>query len=415
LSDRCGSGVAGSGVAGSGEAGSGEAGSGEGRLAPASELVHLGRPAAEPGAPVNPPVVLSSTYHQGGAVAYGRDGNPTWDAVEEVIGALEGGRAHLFASGLAAISSLLETLPVPAWVVVAGDSYNGTRRFLLDVAGRGRLRLRTVDAVDTAATLEVCAQIAAGPDRSGRPGGGFGGVGILWLESPSNPLLAIADLPALVDGARKLGFDVVVDNTFCTPLLQRPLEFGADAVVHSCTKLMSGHSDVVAGAVVSARSDVSDAVAVRRSLHGAIAGPWEAWLLLRGMRTLDVRLERAQASAGELASRLATHRAVERVRYPGLAQDPGHERARRQMSGFGTIVSFEVKGGAAAAEAVACSVRLATAGTSLGGVETLIERRGRWEGEHGVPPALLRMSVGIEHVEDLWADLDRALAAPGRS
>jgi cystathionine gamma-synthase len=182
-------------------------------------------------------------------------------------------------------------------------------------------------------------------------------------------------------------------------------------VVHSATKLLAGHSDVVLGAAASRRPDVIELLARRRSLHGAIAGPWEAWLALRGVRTLAVRLDRAQANASELARRLTAHPQVSRVYYPGLTQHAGHDLAARQMRGFGTIVSFEVAGGARPAEAAVAAARLATAGTSLGGVETLIERRGRWQGEEGLPPGLVRMSVGIEDVEDLWADLDAALRA----
>jgi cystathionine gamma-synthase len=372
--------------------------------------VHLGRPRAQPGAPSNVPIVLSSTFRQGGALLYGRDGNPTWEAVESVIGGLEGGQCRLFASGLAAVSAVMESLPVPGWVVVAGDAYNGTRRFLTDVADRGRLRFRTVDVSDTAAVLDTCTQLAVSPGRPSGPTGGFGAGGLLWLESPTNPLLAIADLGPLIAGAHELGIEVAVDNTFCTPLLQRPLDLGADVVVHSATKLMSGHTDVVLGAAVSNRPDVIEALTRRRSLHGAIAGPVEAWLLLRGIRTLDVRLERAQANAAELSRRLLLHPAVERVYFPGLPEHPGHDRARAQMKGFGTMIALEVKGGANAAEVVAGTVQLMTPATSLGGVETLIERRGRWEGEQHLPPSLLRLSVGIEAVEDLWSDLDRALS-----
>ena len=339
---------------------------------------------------------------------YGRDGNPTWEALEHVLGGLEGGTALVFGSGMAAVSAVMETLPVPGRVVVAGDAYNGTRRFLTDVSGRGRLRFRTVDVARTADTLEACAELVEAP---GRPSGDphqFGEHGLLWLESPTNPLLAVADLEALIDGAHQLNMDVAVDNTFATPLLQRPLDLGADVVVHSATKLLAGHSDVVLGATVSRRPDVVEALTVRRSLHGAVAGPWEAWLALRGIRTLSVRLDRAQANAAELARRLASHPRVETVRYPGLPDHPGHDLAARQMRGFGTMVAFDVVGGAAAAEAVVAAVRLATAGTSLGGVETLIERRGRWAGERSLPPGLLRLSVGIEDIEDLWRDLETA-------
>lgn len=385
-------------------------------LAPASLVVHGGRPLAEPGASVSPPVWMAATYRQDGDRSYGRDGNPTWEAFEEVLGELEGGSCLLFASGMAAISAVLECLPVPGRVVVAGDAYSGTRRFLSDVSSRGRLRFRTVDVADTASVLDACADIASAPAAAAGQGvSGFGEKGLLWLESPTNPLLAIADLRSLCAGAHELGMDVAVDNTFATPLLQRPLDLGADVVVHSATKTISGHSDVILGAAASRRDDILRALSTRRSLHGAIAGPWEAWLGLRGMRTLAVRLERSQRNAGELAVRLAGHPGVGSVRYPGLPDHPGHELAARQMSGFGTMIAFEVAAGAdaasaaEAAEAVVRGVRLLTPATSLGGVETLLERRGRWEAEGHLPPGLIRLSVGIEDIEDIWSDLDRAL------
>ena len=392
-------------------------------LAPASLVVHGGRPLASPGAAVSPPVWVTSTYRQDGELSYGRDGNRTWEAFEEVLGALEGGSCLLFASGMAAIAAVLESLPVPGRVVVAGDAYSGTRRFLADVAGRGRLRFRTVDVADTASVLEACVDFASAPGSGSGPG--FGDKGLLWLESPTNPLLAIADIRELCAGAHELGMDVAVDNTFATPLLQRPLDLGADVVVHSATKSISGHSDVILGAIVTRRDDVLASLTTRRSLHGAIAGPWEAWLGLRGMRTLDVRLERAQHNAGVIAARLAGHPAVRRVLYPGLAGHPGHDLAARQMSGFGTMIAFEVGAAdegpdeapgavqdvAVVAEAVVGRVRLLTPGTSLGGVESLLERRGRWHGEGHLPPGLIRLSVGIEDVEDIWADLDQALSA----
>jgi cystathionine gamma-synthase len=310
---------------------------------------------------------------------------------------------------MAAIAAVLECLPIPGRIVVGGDAYNGTRRFLIDVAGRGRLRFRTVDISDTEATLAACATMVETPARALDEQPNLWPGGLLWLESPTNPLLAVADLTALVAGAHQLGMAVAVDNTFATPLLQRPLDLGADVVVHSATKLLSGHSDVVLGAVVTRRADVLDALIRRRSLHGAIPGPWEAWLVLRGLRTLSVRLDRSQATAAELAQRLAGDERVCFVRYPGLPEHPGHHIAAAQMRGFGNMVAFEVGGGAPAAEALVRAVRLATAATSLGGVETLIERRGRWVGEEGLPPALLRLSVGIEDVEDLWRDLGMAL------
>jgi cystathionine gamma-synthase len=356
--------------------------------------VASGRGAAVAGAPVNVAVPLSSTYHADGPLSYGREGNAVWDALEEVLGSLEGGQALVFASGLAAIAAVLETLPVGALVVAPHDAYLGTRGLLADLAGRDRLRVRLVDLTDTAATLAA-----------------IDGAGLLWCESPTNPMMAIADLAALCEGARAVDVPVAVDNTFATPLLQRPLELGADVVVHSVTKFLAGHSDVVMGAVVTGDPDHwGEALHRRRSLHGGVPGPVEAFLALRGVRTLDVRLERAQANAAELARRLAAHPGVSLVRYPGLVDHPGHELASRQMDGFGAMLSFEVHGGAPVADALCDAVRLCVHATSLGGVETLLERRRRWEGEEATPAGLVRVSVGIEHVEDLWSDLEAALA-----
>jgi cystathionine gamma-synthase len=364
--------------------------------------VHLGRPPAAPGAPVNTPVELSSTFRAGAAATYGRDDNATWEAFETALGALEGGTALAFASGMAAITAVLETVPVGGWVVAAGDAYNGTRRYLADAADRGRLAFRAIDVSDTEAALAVCEEVTSAPNRH-RSGG------LLWLESPTNPLLAIADLPELVDGGHRLGMTVAVDNTFASPYLQCPLGMGADVVVHSVTKLIAGHSDVMLGAVVTDSGDLLDQLRTRRSLHGAVPGPFETFLALRGLRTLPVRVERAQATAGDLAERLAGRAGVSSVRYPGLTDHPGHKLAARQMRGFGTMLAFEVDGGPEAAEAVCHAVEVMTPGTSLGGVETLIERRARWLGESHVPPALLRVSCGLEDPDDLWWDLDQAL------
>ena len=359
-------------------------------LSPATIAVTAGRPADVPDGPLNAPVVFSSTYHAGGPVAYGRDGNTTWDAFEEALGALEGGHALAYASGMAAVAAVLETLPVGAPVVLPADGYTGTRA-LVEEAAPGRWAPRLVDIGDTDAVLAAC-----------------DGAALLWVESPTNPKMDVADLPALSAGAHERGVVVAVDNTYCTPLVQRPLRLGADVVVHSVTKFLSGHSDVVLGAVV-ARQAFEHALRQRRSLHGAIPGPMETFLALRGMRTLSVRLERAQSNALELARRLQDHEMVSRVRYPGLPDDPGHERAEAQMTGTGFMLAFDVHGGADAAEAVARSTRLIVHATSLGGVETTMERRRRWAREELTPPELLRMSVGCEDVEDLWDDLAHAL------
>lgn len=361
---------------------------------PSTRVVTGGRGPEVPGAPVNVAVPLTSTYRADGPVSYGREGNATWSALEEVVGDLEGGSALVFASGMAAIAAVVETVPSGSGVVVAKGSYVGARRFLADLESRGRIWLRTVDTADTASTLEACR-----------------GAKLLWVESPTNPMLEIADIRALAEGAHERGLEVAVDNTVATPLLQRPLDLGADVVVHSVTKFLSGHSDAVMGATVTRQPGWVAALEERRSLHGAVPGPVEAFLALRGVRTLWLRLERSQASAGELAARLDAHSDVSRVWYPGLAGHPGHDVAMRQMDGFGALLSFEVEGGAGRAEELCRSVRVCVPGTSLGGVETLIERRARVRGESDLPEGLVRISVGIEHVEDLWSDLEGALSA----
>jgi cystathionine gamma-synthase len=365
------------------------------RLSPDTLAIVAGRPPPAPDGPVNPPIVLSSTYHAGGPVGYGRDGNPTWTAFEEALGALEGGLALGFASGMAATAAVLELLPAAARVVVPSLGYYGVRALTAELARLGKLGVVAVDQTDTEAALAAA-----------------DGAALVWLESPANPLLGIADLEALCAGARERGALAAVDNTFATPLLQRPLDLGADVVVHSATKYLGGHSDVLLGATVVRDPELNGRLANVRELFGAIPGPVEASLVLRGMRTLGVRLARAQASAAVLAGRLSDHAAVERVLYPGLPHHPGHALARAQMSGFGAMVSFEVRGGAESAERVAAACRVITHATSLGSVETLIERRRRWPGESPeVPESLLRLSVGCEDVDDLWADLARALSA----
>jgi cystathionine gamma-synthase len=339
-------------------------------------------------------VTLASTYRAGGGPGYGRYGNPTWSALEEALGGLEGGTAVAFASGMAAVGAILDELPAGATMVAPADAYNTSRLLLADAEARGRLRVRLVDVTDAEATLAACK-----------------GADLLWVESPTNPLLGIADLDRLCAGAHARGAAVAVDNTMATPLLQTPLRHGADLAVHSVTKLIAGHADLVLGAAVAREPERAEALVARRSLTGAIPGPMESFLALRGLRTLPARLERAQASAAEIAARLVGHRAATDVRYPGLPEHPGHPLAARQMGGFGTMVAFEAAAGPEAAEAVCARVRVIVHATSFGGVESLIERRARWPGEEATPPALLRLSVGCEHVDDLWADLAQALEA----
>jgi cystathionine gamma-synthase len=369
------------------------------KLAPSTLTVTAGRPRHVPDAPLNPPLVLASTYGAGGPMEYGRYGNPTWEAFEDVLGALEGGRALAYASGLAAVATVLDLVPVGGVVVAPRHAYLGSLQQLADQVESGRLsEARLVDVADTGAV------------RAALPG-----AHLVLVESPTNPALEVADLPTVCAAGRAEGATVVVDNTFATPLLQRPLDMGADVVVHSATKFLAGHSDVVLGALVTAATprgnELYDQLLARRKKVGAIPGPFETWLALRGLRTLHLRLERSCANAGKLARRLAEHPAIERVRYPGLPSDPGHARATAQMSGaYGGIIAVEVRGGAQAADRLTRTTRLWVHATSLGGVESTFERRRRWAGEiPTIPENLVRMSVGIEDAEDLWADLVAAL------
>ncbi|MCC9198384.1 PLP-dependent transferase [Arthrobacter sp. zg-Y820] len=373
--------------------------------------VSAGRPAREPDAPVNPPIVLSSTFHGTGTPApgdrvYGRFSNPTWDPFEEALSELEGAAlpALVYSSGLAAVAAALSLVPVGGTLVMPRHSYQGSLLLAAGEAATGRFTVRTVDIADT---NEVVAAL------NGSDGAGAAGApaSMLWIESPTNPMLEVAEIDVLARAARDVGAVVVADNTFSTPLVTRPLELGADVVLHSVTKYLAGHSDVVLGALATSDGELRDRLHSYRSLHGSVGGPFEVWLALRGLRTLALRVERSQATAGILAQRLLEHPAVEAVRYPGLPGDPGHARAAKQMDGFGSIICIEVAGGAAAAEAVAENVRLWLPATSLGGVESLIERRRRQPAEPvSVPENLLRLSVGIEHAEDLWSDLSQALA-----
>jgi cystathionine gamma-synthase len=356
---------------------------GHATLRPATRAVALGRPERAPGAPVNTPVHLTSTYLADGTVSYGRASNPTWEALEEVLGSLEGGMALAFASGMAAVAAVVGQVPADGVVVTPRHVYSGTTGLLAERAAAGALTVRTVESEDVAGIVAACE-----------------GADLLLLESPTNPMMEQTDVVAVVrgldqryGGSRPL---VVCDNTFATPVAQQPLAWGADAVVHSATKYLAGHSDTLLGAVVVSpgRPELLERVHTYRTLHGAIPGPMEAWLVLRGLRTLHVRLERASQTAQLLVERLEEHPAVERVRYPG----------------FGAMVSIEVAGGQEAAEAVCSAVRLWTHSTSLGGVESQLERRRRHPLEvDSVPVNLVRLSVGVEDPEDLWADLAQAL------
>ncbi|TLM74929.1 PLP-dependent aspartate aminotransferase family protein [Pseudarthrobacter sp. NamB4] len=379
-------------------------------------VVAAGRPPRERDQPVNPPVVLSSTYFGTGSLdtgdrGYGRYSNPTWDPFEEAIGQLEGAELPglLYASGLAAVSSALSLVPAGGVLVMPTHSYSGTLVMASELAQKEFVELRTVDITDTDAVKAAMAP--NGPDARA--------ASMLWLESPTNPMLGIADVQALTTAAHAVGAIVVTDNTFSTPLVQQPLALGSDVVLHSVTKYLAGHSDVVLGALVTSNPDIRSALLHNRTIHGGIAGPFEAWLALRGLRTLALRIERSQASALVLADRLGSHPSIESIRFPGLPADPGHERAKAQMKGFGSIICVQVapvagSSGADAADQLVRALDLWLPATSLGGVESLIERRRRHAAEPAsVPENLVRLSVGVENVEDLWSDLEQALDTLG--
>lgn len=347
-------------------------------MRPATSTVHVGRPPHEPDEPLNVPITMASTYVAGGDREYGRYANPSWTAFEDALGALEGGRCLSFASGLAAVATVLDLVGPGETVVVPRHAYNGTVMQLADLEARGRARALLVDITDTDAVVAACEDAA-----------------LVWIESPTNPAMEVADIPAIAAGAHEAGARVVVDNTFATPLLQQPLDLGADLVVHSATKYLAGHSDLLMGALVTRDDALHDVLKGRRDLQGAVPGAFEAWLALRGLRTLAVRVERAQANATELARRLGEHPAVNEVRYPG----------------FGGMISV-VLADAATADRLTHGTSLWVHATSLGGVESTFERRRRWQSEpKTIPEGLVRLSVGIEDVEDLWEDLVSALPA----
>jgi cystathionine gamma-synthase len=371
-------------------------------LHPESLAVSAGRPPHSPGEPVNVPLSMTSTFRHDGEHAYVRDGDESVRAFEAALGAVENGLALGFSSGMSAVATILEGLPTGSVVVAPTSAYFGVAEMLRQKSALGRLTVRFCDTADTAKTVEV---IEAS-----------GGATLLWLESPLNPTMAICDIEALTDAAHRSGAQVVCDNTFATSVCQQPLDFGADIVMHSVTKFIAGHSDTLMGAIVTRRPDLHEELSARRGLYGPTPNSMSSFLALRGLRTLYLRMERAQATAGVLAERLSAHRNVQRVRYPGLQADPGHALAVKQMrGGFGAMLAFDVAGDHVAAEQVVSTVQLITGATSLGGVETLMERRARYVGEQkvGTPPNLIRLSVGIEHMEDLWADLDQALNSIG--
>jgi cystathionine gamma-synthase len=372
------------------------------RLRPATLAVHAGaEPDAETGA-LAPPIHLATTFKHGpggerlAGYEYQREGNPTQDRLETALAALEGGAAALvFASGMAAMAGLLESLPSGARVLIPDDCYSGLRFLAREFLPERDIEAVAVDMSDLDAVATACA----------------GNVAILWAETPSNPRMKISDVAALARIAHAHGALLACDNTFATPVLQQPLALGADVVMHSTTKYFGGHSDVLGGALVFARADDFHArIAHRRHITGAVLAPFSAWLTLRGCRSLPARMAWHCANARKVADFLATHQAIERVNYPGLASHAGHAIAARQMSDFGAMLSVELAGNRERTLAVAGKLRLFTNATSLGGCESLIEHRASVEGPDPVSPQnLLRISVGLEHADDLIADLAQAL------
>ena len=365
------------------------------KLATESKVVAAGRPAKQPDGALNPPIALNSTFHEGGPVGYGRYGNETWSALEEAISVLEGGKTLLFSSGMAAISAVFSLLPEGAVIVAANNGYQGTTTLLKKLHESEKLKVRFVNLANT----DEC--IAAIP-----------GAQMLYLESPLNPLLEVVDLPKIIAAGKSAGCGVVVDNTLATPLLQNPLALGADISIHSVTKYLSGHSDLILGSLSTNDQALYGRLEQSRRYGGAIAGPFEAWIALRGLRTFAIRMQRSQENAMELATRLSKDSRISKVRYPGLATDSYHSLAKSFMKGFGAMISFDVNANVEQVDLMCNSSKLITNATSLGGVESIWERRRRWATESAtVPENLIRFSVGIENVDDLWADIQQALTA----
>ena len=372
-------------------------------LRPETLSVHSGNAPDPATGAVAPPLHLATTFAHGPAgervagFEYTRESNPTNDRLCEALAALEGGAAALtFASGMAAQAGLLESLPAGARVLIPDDCYTGLRMLCHEYLPERGVSAAEIDMSDLDAVRAACAD----------------GVSVLWIETPSNPRMKISDIAALAEIGHAAGALVVADNTFATPLLQRPLALGADIVMHSTTKYFGGHSDVLGGALVFARRDELFAKAAHR-LHiaGAVLAPFNAWLILRGCRSLPARMAMHCANARKVAEFLAAHPAIERVNWPGLPSHPGHAIAARQMRDFGGLMSIELHGGREAALAMAGKLRVFTNATSLGGCESLIEHRASVEGANPRSPQnLLRMSVGVEALEDLIGDLGQAIS-----
>lgn len=366
--------------------------------------VHAGHAPDTATSAVSPPIHLSTTYVRAAdgsyphGFSYARVANPNRVQWERCLAALEGGtQALAFASGVAAAGAVFQALKPGDHVICSRDAYHGVMRLLREIMQPWQLNVSFVDCTDLAALRRAVTPATR----------------LLWLETPSNPLLKITDLAAAVEIAHAHKIITVCDNTFATPVLQRPFDYGMDFVMHSATKYLGGHSDVLGGAIVARESHaLAERLRFLQSEAGAVPSPFDCWLLLRGAATLPLRIRAQSQNALELARFLASHKAVEQVFYPGLESHVGHALATKQMRAFGAMLSFTLKGGEAAAMRTAATVNLFTRATSLGGVESLIEHRASVEGpDTQTPRNLLRVSVGVEHIGDLMADLDQALAA----
>lgn len=368
-----------------------------------TQLVHVGRP-IEPGShAITPSIVLATTFEreQDGTYegdVYSRTSTPNRRNLETALAMLEGGRsAYAFSSGQAAASAVLQSLSAGDHVILPNDLYHGMRYLVTDILRRWGLQADFVDMRDPEHV-----------SRAVKPN-----TRLIWVETPSNPSLQIADIAAIAQIAHQAGALYAVDNTWATPIWQKPLDLGADIVMHSTTKYLGGHSDVLGGALVlrePADGPLSQRLYTIQKLSGAVPSPFDCWLILRSLPTLALRVRAQTASAGKIAAVLNTHPRIERVNYPGLSTHPGHAVATSQMRGFGAMLSFEIRGGQAEALAVAAKTAIFARATSLGGVESLIEHRASVEGPATVTPSnLLRVSVGLEHPDDLTADLLTAL------
>jgi len=365
--------------------------------------IHAGRHVDPVTGAISLPLHTSTTFERSAdgsfpsGFEYTRDANPTRNAFENAMAALEGGASAIaFASGMAAIAAIIDSLTRPGRIIVPDDMYFGIRSLIEETDIGRRYQFAPCDMRDLGRLKDTLAD---------------GATSLVWMETPSNPLIRVVDVAAVCVIAREAGALAVVDNTWATPVLQRPLDLGADAVVHSATKYIGGHSDLMAGLVVlPPGSPLNRPLRMVQRHRGSVAAPFDCWLALRGLQTLPLRMKAHCAGALDVAQALSRHGLIEAVLYPGLPSDPGHSLASKQMSGFGGMLSFIVQGGEANAMAVAAKLKLITRATSLGGTHSLIEHRASVEGPQSMaPPGLLRLSIGLEHPEDILDDLRQAL------